>query len=393
MVLRSAARRDLVLSLLLAAGLAAPQATSGVAALPGQGRDAGAGTRSTTLAALTAYPLVFHTHRVRVLGEATIESATGTVWLSDATRRVAVVGADEVRARAGSRVLISGSFIDLGRLQPDDARLERHDFRALSRAVLNRDWPGPGELLVVVADAVAPAEHPTAPSLRSVALDPAGYEGTRVTLTGRFRGANLYGDLPAGPGKSKWDFVLLSADAAVWITALRPRGRGFDLDVHARVDTGRWVRVTGVVRHEGALVWIEGQTIRLADAEEEKADEPVPAQVSVPPRPPAVIFSAPVQDDTDVAAKTDVRIQFSRDMDAGSFKDRVRIAYFGGAPDPPSPPAFTWTYRQGTRVLEIRFQTPLERFRTVRVELLEDITASDGTPLKPWTLTFTIGAM
>ena len=43
------------------------------------------------------------------------------------------------------------------------------------------------------------------------------------------------------------------------------------------------------------------------------------------------------------------------------------------------------------RVLEIQFAKPLERFRTLKVDLLEGILGTDGQPLKPWTLTFALG--
>jgi len=42
-------------------------------------------------------------------------------------------------------------------------------------------------------------------------------------------------------------------------------------------------------------------------------------------------------------------------------------------------------------VLELKFAKPLERFQTVKVDLLDGIKAIDGTPLKPWTLTFVTG--
>ena len=51
---------------------------------------------------------------------------------------------------------------------------------------------------------------------------------------------------------------------------------------------------------------------------------------------------------------------------------------------------FTTSYNTANRVLEIRFKTPLERFRTVKIDLLEGILGVDGQPLKPWTLTFSI---
>jgi hypothetical protein len=86
-----------------------------------------------------------------------------------------------------------------------------------------------------------------------------------------------------------------------------------------------------------------------------------------------------------------VRIQFTRDMAPDSFKDRVRVSYIDPNAQTP-PPLFTSEYRRDNRVLEITFQAPLERFRTVKVELLEGITASDGAPLAPWALTFSVGA-
>ena len=57
------------------------------------------------------------------------------------------------------------------------------------------------------------------------------------------------------------------------------------------------------------------------------------------------------------------------------------------------PPAVevTTSYDPGTRALELTFTQPLERFRTVRVQLLEGIEAFDGAAVTPWTLTFSVG--
>jgi len=41
--------------------------------------------------------------------------------------------------------------------------------------------------------------------------------------------------------------------------------------------------------------------------------------------------------------------------------------------------------------LEIKFNTPIEPFRTVQVQLKEGITGTDGQPLRPYTLLFTTG--
>jgi hypothetical protein len=60
----------------------------------------------------------------------------------------------------------------------------------------------------------------------------------------------------------------------------------------------------------------------------------------------------------------------------------------GGAAQPP---ASTTTYDEGRRVMEIRFATPAEPFRTILVTLGEGITGQDGQPLRPYKLTFTTG--
>jgi hypothetical protein len=55
-------------------------------------------------------------------------------------------------------------------------------------------------------------------------------------------------------------------------------------------------------------------------------------------------------------------------------------------------PNFSVRYNEGTRALEIRLAAPLDRFRIVKVDLLEGILSNvDNQPLKPYTLTFTTG--
>ena len=55
------------------------------------------------------------------------------------------------------------------------------------------------------------------------------------------------------------------------------------------------------------------------------------------------------------------------------------------------PAAFTFVYSPANRVLELKFTKPLERFRTMKVELANGIVGTDGQPLKAWTLTFMLG--
>ena len=142
-------------------------------------------------------------------------------------------------------------------------------------------------------------------------------------MTGRFRARNLFGDQPEAPGNTRDDFVLRSGDASIWIVGMEPKGDGFDFDVMARVDTNRWLQVTGVVGGGSHLATIEAESLAVVD-------RPAPATTRrAAPRPeqllPAeVIFSAPTQDDTGVAVDALVRFQFSRDMNPDSFAGNVR---------------------------------------------------------------------
>jgi hypothetical protein len=107
-----------------------------------------------------------------------------------------------------------------------------------------------------------------------------------------------------------------------------------------------------------------------------------------------VVFTAPLAAEVDADRSSPVRIQFSRDMDPRSFRDRIRVSYQGQAAPGASvaPPGFTIRYLEGPRALEIKFAEPLDRFRAVKIDLLEGIvSAIDNQPLAPWSLTFTTG--
>lgn len=347
---------------------------------------------STTVTALVEFSRFYHGKSVTVRGPVTVTSGSQLV-LSDplSGRQVRLARAGQVISE-GERQ-IRGTFLDVGRLpEIDDPRLE--DVLRDLGDPFGRTRPKPGELLVLMVTSVAPAEPFPAPSVRAIALDPGRYVDQRVTVRGQFRGRNLYGDLPAAPAVSRWDFVLGSADAAVWVTNLRPRGKGFDLDVNARVDTNRWLEVSGTARRRGGLVWIDGETVTLATAVSEPA-APQPPPPS--PGPPAkVIFSLPTPDETDVSRTMPVRLQFSRDLNPATIKGRVRVSYLlqetieRGEPAPP-PIEFETAYDRATRVLQITFTAPLDRFRTLVVQILEGMTTTDGAPVEPYTLRFVLG--
>ena len=294
-------------------------------------------------------------------------------------------------------VELRATFWDLGRLPREDPRIASLGLDRLLPGGVEGDWPRPGETLaLVVSDAMAVKPAEGEPTLRQVALEPTAYIGKRVKLTGQFRGRNLYGDLPQAPGLTQWDFVLRSADTAVWVTGLRPRGRGFNLNTSARVDTGNWLEASGIVREGKGLVWVEAQQLALAkpDVEIRNAETPPIPQMGPPPE---VIFSDPASGELDVPLKSAIRLQFSRDMNPESFKGHVQWSYAAGEAinSSSSAPreaarAVEVKYDGARRALEIRLAlNDSAAYRSVVVELLDGIAATDGARLKPYSITFT----
>jgi hypothetical protein len=374
-------------------GLAACTALALVAAADAQP----AVRRATNLATLLAYPGFFHARPIVIVGKVGLE--TDQLRLSDDNGSIHLLfkgnapdGLDEVR----------GEFWDIGRMKPDDIRLSTYDLRQTFKIDPDAPWPRPGDVTAIIATAVAPATLPTQPSIRAIVLNPSRFLDQKVAITGQFSGRNLLGEMPDAPGKSRYDFVLRSSDAALWVTNMRPKlkdvnGKEFELGLDARIDTGRWLTLRGTVQQTRGLLLLDAEagSLSLGKPPTETTTDEAPIRVPAGP-PPEVIFSAPTQDETDVAMGTTVRIQFSRDLDPATLKGRVKPHYLESQSaergEPVTPPAeFTFQYAGANRVLEIRFAKPLERFRTLKIDLLEGIMGTDGQALKPWTLTFMLG--
>ncbi len=309
--------------------------------------------RATNLAALHAYPGFYHGRPIVVVGKVALEQ-NGQLRVSDDAVSMHLVfkgnapdGLDEVR----------GEFWDIGRMKLDDLRLTTYDLRATFKIDPDAPWPRPGEVTAIVATAVAPAAAPVAPSIRAIVLNPSRYLDQKVSITGQFSGRNLLGELPDAPAKSRYDFVLRSADAAIWITNMRPKmkdasGKDLELGLDARIDTGRWLTLRGAVQQGRGLLWLDAEAGSLSLARPPAETTTGEAPIRVPAGPPP-------------------------EVERG---------------EPVTPTAnFTFQYSGANRVLELRFPKPLERFRTLKVDLLDGILGTDGQPLKPWTLSFALG--
>jgi hypothetical protein len=339
------------------------------------------------------------------------QQQNGDIRVSDGTGSLRVIaqsgapdGLDEVR----------GVFWDIGRMKPDDPRLAPYDLRAIFHVDPDGAWPRPGEATAIMASAIAPAApqafavasstNTAAVPIRAIVLDATRYVDQTVTISGQFDGRNLAGELPDSPRQSRYDFVLRAGDAAIWVTNTRPkvkdsRGKDYELGLDARIDTGRWLRVAGKVQQGRGLLWIDGQagTLTMVPAPTAPSNAEIDAPVRVPAAPaPAVVFSAPTQDETDVSPTTSIRIQFSRDLDPSTVKGNVHVAYLPEAVAATAPTTaavdFTTEYAAANRVLELKFVKPLEPLRRVKVELGSGILGTDKQPLEPWTLTFGLGS-
>lgn len=359
--------------------------------------------RLTTIDALRRFSSYFHLQNVVLRGELVevalpnaVNGSTrpggGAIEASGTARRLALRSGDsEMQVMLNDVAMMDGpvevraQLIDIGRLTPSDPRLGRYDNKP------DPDhWPTPGEELVLNVTSVVKAQSESMPTIRSLALEPWRFDGQSVTVTGQFGGRNLFGDLPASPAKSKYDFVLRGTEGAVWVTGLRPKGKGFDLNVDARVDTSHWLQVTGAVKRERGLVMIEARTMVPASA---PATRVVIEEVPPPPREPGeVVFSSPTDGETGVSPTAPIRVQFSRGIDPTSLNGRLRISYVGGAPVAPDATAVVLTYDSATHAISARFSKPPEPFRTMKVEVIEGVKTFDGAPVKPWSVTFSVGA-
>jgi hypothetical protein len=337
--------------------------------------------RATTITAIRAYPGFFHQQTVLVLGD--IKGSEERLTIGTEEGAIKLVAREIPRdGRAEAR----GQLLDIGRMAQDDPRLIPFNLLERIRTLYQDRWPKPGEELVLLLGGTAPppaSVNATTPPLRAVAMEPSRFDGQRVTITGQFRGRNLFGDLPEAPAQNRYQFVLRSGDAALWVMGLQPRGKGFTFDPTRRLDSGRWVQVQGTVRSAKGLTWLDGTSIELAPTPEETTE----VAIDLPPPPPVeILFTAPTEGEADVRSTERIRMQLSRDLNPETLKGRVRLTYSSSEAI-----EFTTNYTRENRALEIRPAAPLERFKVVKLEILEGVKGTDGGAMAPFTLTFTVG--
>ncbi|MEO6221987.1 MAG: Ig-like domain-containing protein [Vicinamibacterales bacterium] len=338
---------------------------------------------AATLAAIEHYPLFYHDKAVTIVAT-TVETAGAALTgiAVDPPKQFIIVPQS---GRVPSRQLeLRGRLFDIGRFTSDDSRLGPLDLPRVITTAMGDRWPARGQLLILHGATWSERDAQPAATMRNLALVPERFQGQTVTVRGRFRGRNLLGDLPAWPRRSQWDFVLQTADAAVWVAGKRPRGDGFDLATTSRAQTGRWLEVTGRFEIVDDLPVIVAEQLRTAEA----VDDAEPAEAPPPPLPPAtIVFSAPTPDEAEIARDIVVRLQFSRPILPASLEPNIKVRYADGVTEPV--PKWTVVYRAGPIAAEIRFSTPLAPGVGVVVEVGAGVQSTDRVGVTPTTLRFT----
>jgi hypothetical protein len=169
-------------------------------------------------------------------------------------------------------------------------------------------------------------------TLEELVTKPQRYEAKTVTVRGQFRGQNLFGDLPSASRERSADWVLKDDVFSVWVTGKKPKGPGWNLDAGLKRDTGKWLQVTGRVRVNGRVVTLQALDVALAKPPSAEAQAQAPPPPPPPPRPrkpPVVVFGLPLDGERDIPPDTVFQVQFSKDMEESSFKDRVVFRYAG----------------------------------------------------------------
>ena len=222
-------------------------------------------------------------------------------------------------------------------------------------------------------------------SLEKLVSRPGRSDGQTVRVVGKFRGKNLYGDLPARSERASGDWVIKEDVYAVWVSGRKPKGSGWELDANLKRDTGKWIEVIGRPETRNGVTYVRAVQVRLTDPPRPTADAaPPPPPPERPKVPPVVVFALPLDGEGDVPSDSRFVVQFNKDMDEATFKGHVMLRYSG--PTLPGDRQFDGlklTYDQGRRALTVDPGDVLRPGRQIELMLLPGIADVDGLTLIP----------
>ncbi len=224
-------------------------------------------------------------------------------------------------------------------------------------------------------------------SLHDLLAAPGPYVGHRIEVVGKFRGNNLFGDLSIHDKRTPRDFVIKTADDAIWVTGMRPAGKGFRLDPKRRRDTGEWIRVFGRPWMSDGMVFLRAERLELAGNPEDPDLEPVDIRAAEAEarkedtRPLRVVFSLPLDGERAIPLDSQFRVQFSNRMDPASFNASVDLLYENDWDANPFPDLEV-TYDAANRTMLVIPNAELEPDRDVYLLLYKEIRDEHGQALE-----------
>ena len=227
-------------------------------------------------------------------------------------------------------------------------------------------------------------------SARDVTLEalvgkPGSRDGETVRVVGKFRGRNLYGDLPGSSQDKGADWVIKDDLYAVWVTGKKPKGSGWELDATLKRDTGKWIEVIGRPETRRGVTYLRAIRVSLTNAPSPLADAKAPPPPPErPKRPPVIVFALPLDGEGNVPPNSQFVVQFNKDMDHATFAGNVYLRYAG--PRLPGDRAFDdvkLSYNDGRRALIVDPGDMLRPGRSLELVLLPGIADVDGLTLVP----------
>ncbi len=314
---------------------------------------------------------------IRVKGRVTPQGIQGTAFeMEDAGARVTLV---PIRSNMNTEQLmsLSGQRIEVTGLFTSTQGQSGQSGQAINSAGVIQfwSWAGPPEKVGKDKGAIL--------SLEQLVARAGKMDGQLVRVVGKFRGRNLFADLPARSMRTVNDWVIKDSLFAVWVTNRKPKGDGFELDPAIRRDTSRWVEVIGRPTTRNGVVILDAMQVTLTQPPTAKADAaPPPAPPERPKIPPVIVFSLPLDGESDFDFSGRIIVQFNNDMDEESFKGRVGLRYEGPAmPGDPGFESMRVSYNSGSKALIVDPGASILRGRVLDLVLLTGIVDLDGQPL------------
>ena len=382
------------------------------ASFPAEGQIPGEGTVYVSVSDLVTSPGRYNDRPVRVVGDLVnsdftdsqnrIYALQGETGLERVRVGMSVNSLQDLPFLVGQRVEIQGIFWDLSIFGSTVGIRNFPGARREGDGLLGESWLfiGVSEVVAVEEEPAAPAEEDDEPrefvrpdlpdsntvDLRELMSNPEPYYDKLISVIGKFRGDNVYGDLPMDTKKTPRDFIIKVADTAIWVTGKRPRGDGFELNPERRRDTGKWLEVTGTPWTDDGQIYLRARLIEMVDKPEDPDLEPRTmeeevAELEKDEAPPEVIFTVPLNGERGIPLGSEFRIQFSKDMKSASFDRNIDLLYADDVGDGNPFPDMQVSYDTHSRSLAVIPGKRLEPGREIRLILYEGIRDDGDRPL------------